>query len=233
MALVVTPGASNADSYISVTDAATYFGKRHVSSAWDDLATTAAKEKVLKNATAHIDRLLRLYDTPAVILDQALAWPWDGWQLSISADSGSSTTELIDSYLKNSHWPNDYFNGGSVWVKDANDAAPEFEVRAVTDFVRSTGTLTCAAFSAALESGDNCRLFPPVPAWLKSATCEQAYFILEDVGTDQNDFQTVENRSAEGGSVTYKRRPVGEWLCRACYMSLKPYLPKNLGVERG
>lgn len=73
MALVVTPGASDADSYAALADADAYFSGRGVT-AWT--GTDAVKEAALRKATAYLDNAYRAkWRGVRVNEDQALAWP--------------------------------------------------------------------------------------------------------------------------------------------------------------
>lgn len=79
--------------------------------------------------------------------------------LNGACDAGmtASTTTIVSVNLKG--YGNDYFNN-SWWlrvVKNANSigAAPTGEEREVTDYVSTTGTFTCTAFSANVEEGDS------------------------------------------------------------------------------
>lgn len=71
--------------------------------------------------------------------------------------TGGSTASIIDA--TNRTEDDDFWNGGTAWVvKDAGgaNAAPQGEYAKVTDFVKSTGTLSFAtgAFTAAVAAGD-------------------------------------------------------------------------------
>lgn len=59
MALDVTVGGASSDSYVSLAEAATYFGARFGTDAWDALSD-ANKEKALKQATREVDSHLFL-----------------------------------------------------------------------------------------------------------------------------------------------------------------------------
>ncbi|MBI5233825.1 MAG: hypothetical protein HY880_05675 [Deltaproteobacteria bacterium] len=63
------------------------------------------------------------------------------WRVHGTADSGSTTT-IVDAELK--RYPDDYFMGGLAYSLD--------EVRDITDFVSSTGTITTTAFSSAIAT---------------------------------------------------------------------------------
>lgn len=75
MALVVESGAglANAESYISVTDADTYFTAHGSPAAWT-AATTAAKESALRYAAQWLDRRYS-WISGILVLTQALSWP--------------------------------------------------------------------------------------------------------------------------------------------------------------
>jgi len=56
MAIDPTVGGASANSYVSLAEAATYFGTRAPSADWDALADDAAKEIVLKTAARRIEQ---------------------------------------------------------------------------------------------------------------------------------------------------------------------------------
>jgi hypothetical protein len=75
---------------------------------------------------------------------------------------GGSTTTVTDGTYRSEM--DDYWNGGTVWlIEDAGGlgAAPELEYRLITDFVLSTNTITCEAFTAAVAAGDRYAVSPP------------------------------------------------------------------------
>lgn len=55
--LDATVAGASADSYVTLVDAEAYFAARVGVDAWDALATDEDKERVLRQATRHIDRL--------------------------------------------------------------------------------------------------------------------------------------------------------------------------------
>lgn len=69
MSLISTAGASNANSYISLSDANTYFATRESSDEWifmgstGTLSATTRKENLLKQAVREIDRTFRYFGT--------------------------------------------------------------------------------------------------------------------------------------------------------------------------
>lgn len=73
MSLVVTPGASSADSYATLADTDSYFFVRGVT-AWT--GSDEVKEAALRKATAYLDNAYRgKWRGVRVNEDQALAWP--------------------------------------------------------------------------------------------------------------------------------------------------------------
>jgi hypothetical protein len=68
------------------------------------------------------------------------------------------TAELVDTFVLQTNYPNDWFNLGTLWLlydAGGTGAAPQGESRRVSDFVSSTGALTVAtAFSAATAASD-------------------------------------------------------------------------------
>lgn len=73
--LVTTPGAANADAYVSLADAEAYVvdGRLHSRSVWHDL-TRDDQERAIRWATFLVDNLFTWTGAPADP-DQALAWP--------------------------------------------------------------------------------------------------------------------------------------------------------------
>lgn len=78
----------------------------------------------------------------------------------VSTATGGSTTTIVDSTLiekLGDSNEDDILNGGTVIVIiDAGgaNAAPEGEIRYITDYTAATGTITFAAMTAAVASGD-------------------------------------------------------------------------------
>lgn len=77
MALTVTPGAADADSYATLTEAATYVTdfRAQASAAWAALDDTG-KEVALRQAALHMERID--WSGARASLTQALAWPQYG-----------------------------------------------------------------------------------------------------------------------------------------------------------
>lgn len=79
MALVVEDGSgkSDADAYVSVSFADTYFTNRQGSTAWNDSSVTVSdKEAAIRNATSFLDRRYNaMWVGRRVEKDQALAYP--------------------------------------------------------------------------------------------------------------------------------------------------------------
>ena len=234
MALVTTPASASADSYATIAFADVYLD-RLADGNWA-AKSDPNKEKLLKQSTQDLDRWLRQHATDEVLIGQALSWPWMGEEIQTSAEDGSTTTAIIAAVLQLAAYPDDHFNSGSLFIQDtADDAAPEFELNAISDFVRSTGTLTTAAFTATVDSGDGIWIFPPVPTWLQQAVCEQAMFLNEDdQSRSGNDIQAgISQRSSQGGNITYKPHAQAQWLSAAAANLVLPYLPREPGVSRG
>jgi hypothetical protein len=74
-----------------------------------------------------------------------------------SIATGGSLTTIVDTLRLQSVFEDDHFNLGTALItRDAAGAgaAPEKEFSRISDFVSSTGTITCAAFTVAPASGD-------------------------------------------------------------------------------
>ena len=81
MAIIATPGASDANSYGTAAEADAYFATRPFSTAWTSLvagpATTAIKEAALIMATRTIDARV-CFNGVSASSTQALRWPMNG-----------------------------------------------------------------------------------------------------------------------------------------------------------
>lgn len=71
--------------------------------------------------------------------------------------TGGSTTTVIDTVYLANRYEDDHFNAGQAFILyDAGgaSAAPEGEWARITDFVKSTGVVTCGTLTAAVAAGD-------------------------------------------------------------------------------
>jgi len=84
----------------------------------------------------------------------------------------TDTTHFISSDLIGQD--DDAFDGWYVSVLQADNAAPEGELRAMSDYASSTGTVTHTAFSAALAAGDWVVLLRPEIAMLGTVATSAA-----------------------------------------------------------
>lgn len=73
MALIVTPGANNANSYISVADANSYFSFSYNRTLWSEVAVTD-KEKALAESTRLLDLFIQ-WNGNIASDSQRLRWP--------------------------------------------------------------------------------------------------------------------------------------------------------------
>lgn len=84
-----------------------------------------------------------------------------------TAEAGSTERDIVD---RTNIEADDVWNNHYVYVREAGDAAPEGEERAVSDWVQSSGTLTVAPdFTAAITAGDGYLLLPAQRAALVRA----------------------------------------------------------------
>jgi hypothetical protein len=88
--LIATPGAANANTYATLSEANTYHESHVASAAWD-AATDDQKNRALVQATRELDAYL-LWDGFASSTTQALAWPRTGLSDPDTGASVSGTT---------------------------------------------------------------------------------------------------------------------------------------------
>lgn len=80
MAIIATPGAANANSYVTIDEADAYFAFRFGAGAWQALSS-ANKEVALRHATQSIDqqrlRGYQVQDTQALAFPRYIPGSWD------------------------------------------------------------------------------------------------------------------------------------------------------------
>jgi len=249
MTITVTaiPAGSASNSYANDAQTTAFFADEYIYAKWN-AASNADQTRAMKTAAADLDQFIRAYSGKA-ILNQAMAWPWhngaddvDAFISTQSPDAGAGTlvSVAIDN-LKNKIYPDDWFNLGSLFVDSTSDnAAPMTELRAVSDYVRSTGVLTTAAFSVAIPDGASLWLIRPAPQWLIDAQCLQAFFVLQDIrtktGADIN--AGIQSRNAQqGGSISYRALNTIDMAAQGLDNKVKElidvHLPRSKRYERG
>jgi hypothetical protein len=92
--VVATPGASDANSYVTIAEAAAYFAARLGGSAWDDLAVDGDDQaRALITATRRLD--LESFPGTRAVHAQALAWPRYGVLVDGALLSGTTIPVLV------------------------------------------------------------------------------------------------------------------------------------------
>lgn len=185
MALTVTPTHPDANSYISLADANTYFANRTDVSDWSAL-TDDQKEAVLKLAVQQIDSL-RFFSTRMIEKatyyrrEQNLQFPRaDHEALSGSVDSATTTTIVDASLASHINYPDDYWNGGAVIITSGTGRG---QTALISDFDSATGTVTVSsAFSTTPDSTSQYMLIAKIDNKVKYAQCEQALYLVKGGG---------------------------------------------------
>ncbi len=236
MAIEVTVGHNAAVSYVSATDATAILATLSGRTSWPAVAAT--QEAFLCQAAENINGVIfpwrpKLLIVDSLYYDQLLPWPWDSYEdptdcgkLTVTnvwrTATGGDTTHFIDTALSALSYPNDYWNGGSVYVYQTTDRlAPEGELKAITDYVKSTGVVTTGAFSAAIGVGDSCLLIVPVPRWLKMATVFEAYdLVIDKKKFSERSQQGISSISDDTGSRTFRTPTPKDALCKEAWSQL-------------
>ena len=92
--VVATPGAADANAYVTEAEAAAYFASRLGGSAWDDLAEDAQdKARALITATQRLD--LERFPGARANSTQLLAWPRYGVVVDGATLSGTTIPALV------------------------------------------------------------------------------------------------------------------------------------------
>jgi hypothetical protein len=190
--IIATPGAPDANSYVTAAEATAFFAKQYGFGTWASALDDDQRAQLLIMATEDIDgekfvgnKMFPRYSELGQ--EQALKFPRRSTQvrqkrhefISVTLSSASTDTSLISSDLINhSYYPDDFWNGGSVLVTSGDY---QFEIRRITDFVRATGTLTTEAFSGSLGSV-SAWVVGPIPKEIKECTFWQAWYNYQEGG---------------------------------------------------
>jgi len=175
MSLDATPAGRSSDTYATLAEANEYFSSFYYGDTVWSGAADALKEQALRMATKIIDRL-RFFEQK-LCNEQKLSFPRSNVETASGTAESGSTTTLVSTGLQNKdNYPDDYWNYGCVEIIAGTN---KYEKRQITDFVRSTGTVTCAAFSVAIDSTSQFRLIKEVPRQIKHAQCEIALWIIK------------------------------------------------------
>lgn len=176
------PTSREANSYVTVSMADTYFDQRLNSTTWTALSSDD-KARALIEAARRIDSF-RFHGVP-IWYKQKMQWPRAPYCQQVSGTAGSgSTTTLVDTTLANVdlYEPNEWeFAGVRI-----TDGTAEGYARLVIAFALSTGTLTLGtAFPSAIDSTSVYTLVQKVPDRIRDAQCELAVWIV-DLGASRN-----------------------------------------------
>lgn len=184
MAVTTTPTHPDADSYVTLAEATALLANRSDITEWAAL-TDDQKEALLKLATLHIDTLRFFHNEVYPVAqdyrrEQNLKFPRDNEHMpSGVVDSATSTTIVDDGLANKRNYPDDYFNGWAVVIKEGTGKG---QVVKVTDFDMATGTITTETFSTTPDDTSQYRLVPKILDKVKYATVEQAIYLSKGGG---------------------------------------------------
>ena len=129
-------------------------------------------------------------------------------QLRVNRASGGSASTLEDASLAMQHG-DDEWKGGTIFILEADGAAPEGEFAAVSSFDAGTGVFTlAAALSAAIEDGDRYGLasaYYPLETMIELANA--GLRALGDISlVDEQTLVTSESQSSYVATLEWTRR---------------------------
>lgn len=184
MALTTTPTHPDADSYVTLAEATALLANRSDVTEWAAL-TDDQKEALLKLATQHVDTLRFFHKKVYRVAqdyrrEQNLEFPRDNHHMPAGVVDSATSTTIVDDALANlQNYPDDYFNGWAVVIKEGTGKG---QVVKVTDFAMATGTLTVETMSTVPDTTSQYRLVPEIPEKVKRAVVEQAIYISKGGG---------------------------------------------------
>jgi hypothetical protein len=198
MTLNVKLGDSNNNSYVSLSQAEDYFDTRSETTNWDNLATTA-KESALIQAARDLQRFNFIeepyYDS------QNLIFPLESHEVV----TGKCATPITNTSFRNSNlysstyneMPEDYWKYGTVHI---TSGTPLRDTRAISNSNVVNGSITIAsAFSATPTTNTSFLIFAPLDPLIYDAQCEQALYLLDNVGISS--YTVYTNLGAESVSI--------------------------------
>jgi hypothetical protein len=132
--------------------------------------------------------------------------------INVKVASGGTTASAVVASLAG-EFDDDSFNDGYLFcIKSTDGLAPQSQFAAITDYVSSTGTISCAtsSFTAAIAAGDTVgvvgRYDYPIPDVI-----DQVNLALQDLGdiplVDISTLTTASQQSEYSCSVDWKRSP--------------------------
>uniref|UniRef100_A0A6M3JQ00 Putative head tail connector protein n=1 Tax=viral metagenome TaxID=1070528 RepID=A0A6M3JQ00_9ZZZZ len=189
------------DSYVTASQADTYFGNRRDTTEWDNIATTSNKEVVLKQAAQDIDIFNyvgeKYYDS------QGLAFPRNDHKIVTGNCTASITnTSFRHGNLKSStygKYPTSYWKYGSVHI---TTGTPLNDIKLIASSNTVTGSITVATFTATPTTNTGFIVFAPIDKNIRNAQCEQALFILKNANIESlYNYRDAGAREVEIGDV--------------------------------
>jgi hypothetical protein len=221
------------NSYSGLTRADAYFQGRPNSSNWTGTGVSDDDQaRALIQATREIDSL-RLRGIPHVNYnnDQILHFPTrESLFITGSVSSATSSTAVDTGSLQNQqHYPDDYWNYGSIRITSGTGADQN---REISDFVSSTATITVSEnWSVTPDSTSKYELTFRMPDDVVYACYEMAYFKMPDATTAEFDDMNERMNLAK----ILKRARLGRWeeefrqvngiyIPNTAYQYLKKYL---------
>jgi hypothetical protein len=163
--------------------------------------------------------------------------------------TGGGATGLIDT--TNRTEPDDYWNGGTIFILSASGAAPEGDMLTVTDFVNSSSEIETAGFSAGVQVDDRYAVAEahyPLDALMDAVNLaiKQHRYIYEDqsltVVADQTEYDLPSGVQMGRINEVYVQtnvdsndnrwRKVGEWWTHDDGTDQKLIIPQGLTASR-
>ena len=172
-------GDSSQDSYVSISQANTYFDNRRDTTSWDDLST-ANKEVVLKQAANDLGRFNFIEDK--YYPNQGLAFPLESHDV-VTGNCGTpfSTTSFRNTGLYSTTYgemPTNFWKYGTIHITVGT------AIRDIREIILSNvtnGSVTAStAYSATPTANSQFIAFEPIYEEVRHAQCEQALYILDN-----------------------------------------------------
>lgn len=195
MAINIKLGDPNQNSYITATQADTYFTNRRNTAEWDNLTATQ-KTQLLVQAARDFEAFN--FNGDLYYSSQGLSFPRDDHEI-VEGDCGTpfTLTSFRNSDLYSDTYgeiPTNYWTDGTVHIT-AGPASLDTRVITLSDPL--TGSITVGSnFSASPDSTSDFIVFAPVDKKVADAQCEQALFVLKNAN-----IETIQNYKMLGAEA--------------------------------
>lgn len=231
--VIASVGGFNSNSYVTVTEADTYFNLRYRTSAWRDLPDSD-KEAILVQAARDVD--IANYKGDLYYDPQTMSFPRDAHETVEGYCASSTNKKFKHSDLKSDtygEYPTNFWKYGTIHF---TSATLDNKIYAIAS--SDTSGFVYGSFSATPTTTTQFIVFAPIIQDIKDAQCEQAFFIMDSDLNSYVELQAMGIQNVTIGDVSVsphgrmESRSNPTILCVKAKKLLSKYFRKGLKVGR-